>query len=50
MEVERETGTPQPPCWCTSVQFPPALLEQIPAEARHLACVCHACATQDTPA
>jgi hypothetical protein len=47
MEVARETGVAQPPCWCASVQFEPALLAQIPAEARDRACVCHACATQE---
>ena len=48
MEVERETGIRQSACWCTSVQFGPALLARIPAGARDRACVCHNCATQAT--
>ncbi|MEO6291414.1 MAG: cysteine-rich CWC family protein [Burkholderiaceae bacterium] len=44
MEVERTTGQKQPPCWCTTARFDAALLAQIPAEKRNLACVCAACA------
>ena len=47
MEVERETGQPQPPCWCTQVDFQREVLTQIPAEARGKACVCRACATRE---
>jgi hypothetical protein len=45
MEIERETGAQQPPCWCTQVDFNQAVLERIPSNARRLACVCQACAT-----
>ena len=31
MEIERETGEKQGPCWCVSVDFTPALLAQVPA-------------------
>ncbi len=44
MEVERVTGVTQPPCWCTQVNFAPALLERIAPEARGKACICQACA------
>lgn len=44
MELERSTGQAQGPCWCTQVEFSPALLERIPAPAQALACVCAACA------
>jgi cysteine-rich CWC protein len=44
MEVERATGTPQPPCWCTQASFGKELLEQLPSEARGQACICPACA------
>lgn len=44
MEVERATGQPQPPCWCTQLDFTPALLDQVPASARGQACICRACA------
>jgi len=44
MELERATGVPQPPCWCTQVKFEPALLAQVPPDAQGLACVCPACA------
>lgn len=44
MELERETGVKQPPCWCTQVDFSRELLERIPPEARGAACICPACA------
>ena len=44
MEVQRETGVAQPPCWCTGVSFDAALLARVPAEAQQRACICHACA------
>jgi hypothetical protein len=44
MEVERVTGTPQPPCWCTQASFSKELLERLPAEARGTSCICAACA------
>jgi hypothetical protein len=44
MEIERATGIRQPPCWCTQVEFSPALLERIPPQARRMACICQACA------
>ena len=45
MEIEKETGQAEAPCWCADVNFEPALLAQIPASSRRLACVCRACAT-----
>lgn len=44
MEVQRATGTPQPPCWCTQVDFGADLLARVPAEAQRLSCICPACA------
>lgn len=44
MEVERETGVKQPPCWCTEVSFDAALLARIPEQARDNTCICAACA------
>jgi hypothetical protein len=44
MEVERETGVKQGPCWCTQATFAADLLEKIPQEARGKACICAACA------
>ena len=44
MEVERATGQPQPPCWCTQATFAPALLARVPEDARRRACICAACA------
>jgi hypothetical protein len=49
MEVERSSGQKQPPCWCTQVDFSAALLAQIPAESKGLACVCSDCAKTNTP-
>ena len=44
MEIERETGVKQGPCWCVSVDFTPALLARVPAEPQNQACICAACA------
>ena len=44
MEVERETGTAQGPCWCTRVDFSTELLARVPQEAQRLSCICPACA------
>jgi len=48
-EVERETGVPQGPCWCTTAVFAPTLLARIPDDARRLACVCARCASAALP-
>ena len=45
MEAQRATGQPQPPCWCTQVNFSAALLAKVPADARDKACICVRCAT-----
>ncbi|MBC7435618.1 MAG: cysteine-rich CWC family protein [Bdellovibrionales bacterium] len=52
MEVERETGLEQPPCWCMTASFDAAALARIPLEARDKTCICAACAspTPATPA
>lgn len=50
MEVEKETGQKQPPCWCTQVEFTPELLARVPPQARRQACICAACATAAKPA
>ena len=47
MELERETGQPQPPCWCTQVDFGADLLACVPPAARDRACICRACAARD---
>ncbi len=43
-EVERATGVPQGPCWCTTAVFTTELLERVPVEARRMACICARCA------
>ncbi|MBT2325971.1 cysteine-rich CWC family protein [Variovorax paradoxus] len=45
MELERETGRPQPTCWCKQADFDRTVLARIPAETRGLACICACCAT-----
>ncbi|CAN7668963.1 cysteine-rich CWC family protein [Variovorax sp. LjRoot290] len=45
MEIERETGQVQPPCWCMQTDFDRAVLARVPAEMRGLACICARCAT-----
>ncbi|TFY98101.1 cysteine-rich CWC family protein [Ramlibacter rhizophilus] len=49
LEEARRTGQAQGPCWCTQAAFSPALLAQLPPEARGKACICAACA-RPTPA
>jgi hypothetical protein len=44
MEIARETGIAQPPCWCMSASFTEALLARVAADARGLACICANCA------
>jgi prepilin-type N-terminal cleavage/methylation domain-containing protein/prepilin-type processing-associated H-X9-DG protein len=34
------------PCWCTSVEFPEALLARVPVESRNRACLCRSCVEQ----
>jgi hypothetical protein len=46
MEVERATGEPQPPCWCTQVDFSGDWLARVPQEAQRVACICAACAAR----
>jgi hypothetical protein len=50
MEVERETGVKQPPCWCMQADFSEELLGRVPAAARRTACICAACARGTPPA
>ena len=44
MEIERETGVKQPPCWCSQTRFDASLLLKVPEQARGKACICAACA------
>ena len=46
MEVARETGVEQPPCWCTQADFSTELLAEVPPESQSLACICAACAAR----
>jgi hypothetical protein len=45
MELERETGQPQGPCWCRQASISREALARIPPEARGVACICARCAT-----
>lgn len=47
MEIERETGVKQGPCWCTQVDFGADLLARVPPDAQRKACICEACARSD---
>jgi hypothetical protein len=44
MEVERNTGVKQPPCWCSQTRFDASVLRKVPEQARGKACICAACA------
>jgi hypothetical protein len=50
MEVERETGQTQPPCWCMAADFSNAPLTNLPETMRGLACICARCAAGTPPA
>jgi len=50
LELERETGLAQGPCWCRQVDFGAELLARVPPEAKHLACICSNCARGATGA
>lgn len=43
MEIERDSGQVQPPCWCMDATFSPGLFARIPTEARGQACICATC-------
>jgi len=43
MELERETGQVQPPCWCMGATFTDSLRASVPLDARGLACICSSC-------
>ena len=49
MEIERETGQAQSPCWCMQVDFSNAPLAQLPESMRGLACICARCAAETPP-
>jgi hypothetical protein len=44
MEIERETGQKQGPCWCVGGTFSAELLKRVPSEAAGRACICARCA------
>lgn len=46
MEVARETGVAQPPCWCMGASFTPELLGALPEHARNVACICADCSAK----
>ncbi|MDI3382187.1 cysteine-rich CWC family protein [Xenophilus aerolatus] len=48
-ELARATGRPQPPCWCMTAEFPPALRDAVPEAARGRACICARCAGAAAP-
>lgn len=43
MEIERDTGVPQGPCWCVGASITPDLMARLPREAEGKACICAAC-------
>lgn len=40
------SGTFETPCWCTTADFPPELLERIAAADRGRSCLCARCAAR----
>lgn len=48
MEIERQSGIKQEPCWCSTEKISQAVLDQIPATDLGRACVCAACVKAGT--
>jgi hypothetical protein len=48
METAKQTGQPVGVCWCVNVSFSPDLLARVPEVAQKKACICQACATQES--
>lgn len=44
IELQRETGIAQGPCWCTQADFGAELLARVPPTARDRCCICPVCA------
>ncbi len=44
MEIERETGLKQGPCWCLGATFSAELLQRVPTAVAGKACICARCA------
>lgn len=43
MEVAKATGNKAEHCWCFDAVFAPAVMDQVPDEAKGRACVCVKC-------
>lgn len=48
IEIERESGVAQAPCWCLAASFSDALRQRVSPQARGLACICAGCAATAT--
>ncbi len=48
-EIERATGIPQGPCWCTTTNFSAELLGRGQVQPGRLACICERCAAASAP-
>ena len=46
MESAKPSGEPQPPGWCTQVDFSADRRARVPADAQGQACICPACAAK----
>lgn len=46
MELERQTGVAQGPCWCVGMNFSAELLAAVPKATQGLSCICAACAAE----
>jgi len=49
VEIERESGIAQAPCWCMAAVFGDSLRDRVPVEARGRACICARCVAKATP-
>jgi len=48
MEKAKATGSKPERCWCMDAVFTPAVMDQIPDEAKGKACICAKCAAAVT--
>ena len=50
MQAAKISGQAPQPCWCAHMAFSPELLARVPAQAKHKACICQACAKAEASA
>lgn len=47
IEKAKATGTKSERCWCMDAVFTPAVMDQVPEQARGKVCICAKCASHE---